>query len=116
MDYQTWLFNVVLVNKANGQWRVYVDFTDMNKICPKDCFPLPQIDQLVDATVGHQLLSLMDVYLRYNQIKMYPPDQEYTLFIMNIGLYYYKMMSFGLKNVSKLDVQSKDREDHGSLR
>ncbi|KAL5569586.1 hypothetical protein UlMin_026161 [Ulmus minor] len=66
--------------EANGNWRVCVDFTDLNKACPKDIFPLPRIDQLVDATVGHELLSFMDAYSGYNQIRMHQPDQNILLF------------------------------------
>ena len=75
------------------------DFTDLNQACPKDCFPLPRIDQLVDATFGHQLLSFMDAYSEYNQIQIDPADKEKTAFITNQGLYCYKVMPFGLKNV-----------------
>ena len=96
--YPSWLANVVLVKKSNGQWRVCVDFTDLNKACPKDSFPLPRIDQLVDATAGHGLLSFMDAYSGYNQISMYGPDQAKTAFITDRGLYCYKVMPFGLKN------------------
>ncbi|XP_074352841.1 uncharacterized protein LOC141691993 [Apium graveolens] len=60
--YPEWLVNPVLVKKPNGKWRTCVDFTDLNKACPKDSFPLPRIDQLVDATAGHALLSFMDAY------------------------------------------------------
>ena len=70
----------------------------MNKACLKDNFPLPRIDQLVDATSGHALLSFMDAYSRYNQIPMHVPDQEHTSFITDRELYCYKVMSFGLKN------------------
>ena len=66
--------------------------------CPKDSFPLPRIDQLVDATLGHALLSFMDAYSGYNLIPMYVPDQEHTSFIIDRGLYCYKVMLFGLKN------------------
>ena len=59
-----------MVKKANRKWRMCVDFTDLNKACPKDSFPLPRIDQLVDSTVGHKLLTFMDTFLGYNQIKM----------------------------------------------
>ena len=59
-----------MVMKANGKWRMCVDFTDLNKAYPKDNYPLPRIDQLVDLTVGHKLLSFMDVFSRYNQIRM----------------------------------------------
>ena len=75
-----------------------VDFTDLNKVCPKDSFPLPKIDQLVNSTAGHKLLTFMDAFSGYNQIKMVEEDQEKTAFITSQGLYFYKVMHFGLKN------------------
>ena len=66
--YPDWLVNVVMVKKSNGKWRMCVDFIDMNKACPKDSFPLPRIDQLVDSTARHKLLSFMDAFSGYNQI------------------------------------------------
>ena len=75
-----------------------VDFTDLNKACPKDSFPLPRIDQLMDSTVRHKLLMFMDAFSRYNQIKMDEEDQEKIAFITSQGLYCYKVMPFGLKN------------------
>ncbi|XP_021724556.1 uncharacterized protein LOC110691890 [Chenopodium quinoa] len=74
-DYPKWLANVVMVKKANGQWKMCVDFTDLNKACPKDCYPLPQIDQLVDSISGHALLSIMDAFSRYHQISLHEPDR-----------------------------------------
>ena len=65
---------MVIVEKANGKWRMCVDFTDLNKACPKDSYPLPQIDVLVDSTTKHQLLSFMDVSSSYNQIKLDEAD------------------------------------------
>ena len=79
--YPSWLANPVLVKKSNGKWRTCVDFIDLNKACPKDSFPLPRIDQLVDATSGHELLSFIDAYSGYNQIPMYLSDEEHTSFI-----------------------------------
>ena len=64
--YPDWLGNVVMVKKVNGKWRMCLDFTDLNKAYPKDSYPLPRIDQLVDSTVGHKLLSFMDAFLGYN--------------------------------------------------
>ena len=96
--YPEWLANVVLVKKANGKWRMCVDFTDLNKACPKDSFPLPRIDQLVDSTAGHKLLTFMDAFSRYNQIRMTEEDQKKTAFITSQGLYCYKVMPFGLRN------------------
>ena len=68
--YPDWLANVVMVKKPNGKWRMCVDFTDLNRACPKDSYPLPQIDTLVDSTTRHELLSFMDAFSGYNQIKM----------------------------------------------
>ena len=96
--YPEWLANVVLVKKANGKWRMCVDFTDLNKACPKDSFPLPRIDQLVDSTAEHKLLMFMDIFSGYNQIRMAEEDQEKIAFITSQGLYCYKVMPFGLKN------------------
>ena len=76
--YPDWLANVVMVMNANGKWRMCVDFTNLNKACPKDSYPLPRIDQLVDSMAGHQLLSFMDAFLGYNQIRMDEVDQEKT--------------------------------------
>ena len=64
--YPNWLANVVLVKKANGKWKMCVDFTDLNKACTKDNFPLPRIDQMVDSTAGHKFLTFVDAFLGYN--------------------------------------------------
>ena len=87
-----------MVKKANGKWRICVDFTDLNRACHKDSYPLPHIDQLVDSTAGHKLLSFMDAFSRYNQIKMDEVDQEKTSFVTSQGLFCYEVMPFGLKN------------------
>ena len=79
-----------------------VDFTDLNKTCPKDSYPLPWIDILVDSIARHQLLSFMDAFFCYNQIKLDEADQENTSFVTSQGLFYFKLMSFGLKNVSAM--------------
>lgn len=68
--YPDWLFKMVLVNKPNGKWRMYIDFMDLNKACLKDSFPLPHINLLVDSTADHCMLSFMDADSRYNQIRM----------------------------------------------
>ena len=98
MEYPEWLANVVFVKKENGKWRLCIDFTDINKACPKDSFPLPRIDLIVDATAGHELLSFMDAFSGYNQISMDPDDQEKTSFVTAQGTYCYQIMPFGLKN------------------
>ena len=90
---------MVLVRKNNGKWRLCVDYFDLNRACPKDSYPLPRIDLLVDATAGHQMLSFMDAFSGYNQILMHPSDREHTSFITDRGTYHYRVMRFGLKNV-----------------
>ena len=98
VEYPEWLANVVLVKKANSKWRLCIDFTDINRACPKDSFPLPRIDLIVDATAGHELLSFMDAFSGYNKISMDPDDQEKTSFVTGQGTYCDLVMPFGLKN------------------
>ena len=64
--YPDWLANVVMVRKNSGKWRMCVDFTNLNRACPKDSYPLPRIDTLVDSTARHELLSFMDAFSGYN--------------------------------------------------
>ena len=92
------LANTVVVKKKSRKWRVCVDFTDLNKACPKNPFPMPKIDQLVDATVDHPRMSFLDAFQGYHQIPLALGDQEKTAFVTPIGNYHYKVMSFGLKN------------------
>ena len=98
VEYSEWLANIVLVKKANDKWRLCIDFININRACPKDSFPLPWIDLIVDATASHELLSFMDAFSGYNQISMDPSDQEKTLFVTGQGTYCYRVMPFGLKN------------------
>jgi hypothetical protein len=93
-----WLANPVLVRKKNNEWRVCIDYTDLNKHCPKDPFSLPRIDEVVDSTAGCELLSFLDCYSGYHQISLREEDQIKTSFIMPFGAYCYMTMSFGLKN------------------
>ena len=99
IQYPEWLANVVLVKKANGKWRMCVDFTDLNKACPKDSYPLPSIDALVDNALGCKLLSFLDAFSGYNQIKMHPCNECKTAFMTETSCYCYTVMQFGLKNV-----------------
>ncbi|KAJ9691124.1 hypothetical protein PVL29_013344 [Vitis rotundifolia] len=99
VEYPEWLANVVPVPKKDGKVRVCVDFQDLNKASPKDDFPLPHIDMLVDSTAGHSMLSFMDGFSGYSQILMAPEDMEKTSFITEWSTYCYRVMPFGLKNV-----------------
>ena len=85
--YSNRLANLVLVIKPNEKGRTCIDFMNLNKACPKDSFPWPWIDQPVDATAGHKLLSCMDVYSRYNQIPIFEPKKKHTSFITDRGRY-----------------------------
>nr|ABA96443.2 retrotransposon protein, putative, Ty3-gypsy subclass [Oryza sativa Japonica Group] len=98
IDHPEWLANPVLVRKSNGKWRMCVDFTDLNKVCPKDDFPLPRIDQLVDSTAGCELMSFLDAYSSYHQIHMNPADIPKTAFITSFGTFCHLRMPFGLRN------------------
>ena len=87
-----------MVKKKTRKWCVCVDFTDLNKACPKDPFPMPRIDQLVDAMVGHPRMSFLDAFQGYYQMPLALDNQERTAFVTPIGNYHYKVMPFGLKN------------------
>uniref|UniRef100_A0A2N9HEC3 RNA-directed DNA polymerase n=1 Tax=Fagus sylvatica TaxID=28930 RepID=A0A2N9HEC3_FAGSY len=136
IQHPRWLSNIVPVKKKNGQIRCCVDFRDLNKACPKDEFPLPNMDLLIDSAAGHAMFSFMDGFSGYNQILMSPKDAEKTAFRTPIGNFYYTVMPFGLKNagatyqrtmtamfhdmmhreiedyVDDIVVKSKKREDH----
>ncbi|KAL0307923.1 UNVERIFIED_CONTAM: Retrovirus-related Pol polyprotein from transposon [Sesamum angustifolium] len=128
-----WISNIVPVRKKNGQIRVCVDFRNLNNACP---FPLPIVELMIDATMGHEALSFMDGSSGYNQICMASTNEELTVFRTPKGIYCYKVMPFGLKNaaatyqramqrifndmlhknvecyVDDLVVKSKKRDDH----
>ena len=91
--------NIVPIVKKNGSIRICVDFRDLNKACPKDDFPLPHIDLLVDNTSRYEMLSFMDGFSGYNHILLAEEDQEKTTFMTPWGTYCYVVMPFGLKNV-----------------
>jgi hypothetical protein len=95
----TWLANLVLVKKKNGKWRMCVDYTSLNKACPKVPFPLPQIDQIIESTSRCDLLCFLDAYSRYHQIKMKESDQLATSFITPFGMLCYVTIPFDLQNV-----------------
>jgi hypothetical protein len=95
----TWVSNPDIVPKKNTNiQRVCVDYTSLNKHCPKDPFPLPRIDQIIDSTVGCVRLSFLDAYSGYNQIKLKKEDEEKTAFITPYGMFCYQVMPFGLKS------------------
>jgi hypothetical protein len=100
IQYTTWLANVVLVKKVNGKWRMCTNYNDLNKAWPKDSYPLPNIDQLVDSTSGFPYLSFMDAYSGYNQIWMNPVDEDKKNFIGDTSNFCYRVCL----SVSKIQV------------
>nr|KYP54678.1 Transposon Ty3-I Gag-Pol polyprotein [Cajanus cajan] len=116
VGYTTWLANVVLVKKHLGKWHMCVDYTDLNKACPKDAYLLSSIDRLVDGASSHAFLSFLDAYSRYNQIMMYPPDEEHTTFIIDHANFYYRMMPFSLKNARDIYQRMMDKVFHQQIR
>ena len=90
---------MVVVPKKGCKWRVCVDYINLNEACSKDSFPLLRIDQIVDASTGHGMLSSLDAFSRYHQIPMHPPDADKMAYIAPHGLYCYNVMLFSLKNV-----------------
>jgi hypothetical protein len=134
--YPTWLANVVMEQKKSGKWRMCIDFTSHNKACPKDNFPLPRIDKIVDSAAGCEVMSLLDCFSGYHQIYMKEEDKASTSFITPFGTYCFIRMPKGLKNagstfsrltktvlesqvgrniftyVDDIVVASKNKEDH----
>ncbi|GKU96885.1 hypothetical protein SLEP1_g10067 [Rubroshorea leprosula] len=98
VDYCEWVANPVLVKKANGKWRMCINYTNLNDACPKDCYPMPNIDKLVEAASGNERLSLLDAYSGYHQVPMALEDEDKTSFYAGDEIYCYVMMPFGLKN------------------
>ena len=89
------------VKKKNDKWRMCIDFTDLNKACPKDDFPLPRIDKIIDDAANSQLISLLDCFSGYHQIWMRTEDEEKTSFITPFGTYCFVRMPEGLKNAGQ---------------
>nr|GEZ11420.1 reverse transcriptase domain-containing protein [Tanacetum cinerariifolium] len=98
VHYHSWLSNPVMVKEHDGSWRMYVDFKDLNKACPKDGYPLPKINWKVESLCGYPFKCFLDVYKGYHQIKMAEEDEEKIAFITSQGIFCYSKMPFGLKN------------------
>jgi hypothetical protein len=98
VKYLVWLANTVPVKKKNGKWRMCVDFTDLNKACKKDDFPLERVDKIIDDAANSEMLSLLDMFSRYHQIRVRKEDEEKTSFITLFGTFCFVRMPEGLKN------------------
>jgi hypothetical protein len=98
VKYPVWLANTVPVKKKNGKWRMCVDFTDLNKACKKDDFPLERVDKIVDDVANSEMLSLLDMFSGYDQIRVRKEDKEKTSFITPFGTFCFVRMPEGLKN------------------
>jgi hypothetical protein len=98
VTYPQWLANVVMVRKKNEKWWMSTDFTDLNKCCPKDDFPLARIDQIIDSAAGCEMIALLDCFSGYHQIWLHKEDEEKTSFITPFKTYYYLRMPEGLRN------------------
>ncbi|RDY10690.1 hypothetical protein CR513_04760, partial [Mucuna pruriens] len=108
---------MVMVQKSNRWWRMCTDYIDLNKACPKDPYLLPSIDQLVDGASGHGLLSFMNAYSGYKQIRMHPVDEIKTAFITNKGNFCYRIIPFGIGldlevYIDDMVAKSADGEQH----
>lgn len=119
IQYPDWLANVVMVKNSNSKWRMCVDFTDLNKSCPRDPYPLTRIDTLVDIVAGCEMMSLLDCFLGYHQIWPNPDDEEKTSFITPGGTYCFHRMPEESRNagstfsrMTDVVVVSKKKEDH----
>jgi hypothetical protein len=98
--YPQWLANIVMVCKKNGKWRMCTDFTDLNKCCPNDDFPLTRINQIVDSAADYDIMAMLDYFLGYHQIWLRREDEEKTSFITPFGTYCYMRMPEGLRNAN----------------
>ncbi|GJU82750.1 reverse transcriptase domain-containing protein [Tanacetum coccineum] len=98
VKYPTWIANPVLVRKPDGSWRMCIDFKNLNSSCPKDYYPLPEIDSKIEAVMGYPLKCFLDAYKGYHQVQMSEEDEEKTAFYTDQGTFCYKKMPFGLKN------------------
>ncbi|XP_035838075.1 uncharacterized protein LOC118485749 [Helianthus annuus] len=96
--YQSWVANPVMVEKSNGGWRICVDYTDLHKACPKDCYSLPEIDKKIDSLAPYRWKCFLDCYKGYHQVQMKLEDEDKTAFRTDLGIFCYTKMPFGLNN------------------
>nr|GEW15757.1 reverse transcriptase domain-containing protein [Tanacetum cinerariifolium] len=114
--YRDWLSNPVMVKKHDGSWRMYVDFTYLNKACPQDCYPLSEIDWKVESLCGYPFKCFLDAYNGYHQIQLAEADEEKTASHTGQGVYCYTKMPFGLKNAGVTYQRLMDKAFEGQIR
>jgi len=100
---------MVTVKKSNRKWRMCMDYTDLNRACPKDAYTLPNINRTIDGVAKHKMLIFLDAYFGYNQIRMDPKGKEKMTFIIKFVNFCYKVMFFGLKNVKAMYQRLMDK-------
>ncbi|KAL0420209.1 UNVERIFIED_CONTAM: Polyprotein P3 [Sesamum latifolium] len=115
IQFPEWLSNVILLPKPGGKWRMCIDFRDLNKVCSKDFYHLPRIDQLVDSTSGCGLLSMIDTSQGYHQIMLAPEDRKRISFITSAGTFCHVIMPFGLKNAGATYQRLVDKIFHSEI-
>ncbi|GJW29235.1 reverse transcriptase domain-containing protein [Tanacetum coccineum] len=115
VNHQIWVANPVMVKKSDRGWRMCVDFTDINKACPKDCYPLPEIDWKVESLSGFRLKCFLDAYKGYHQIQMAEGDEDKTAFFAGEGVFCYRKMPFGLKNAGATYQRLVDKVFHDQI-
>jgi hypothetical protein len=116
VHHPVWLANPFIIPKAYGKLWMCIDYTNLNKACPKDPYPLPRIDQFMDSTSGCDLLSFLDAYSSFHQIQMSRQDRNHTAFVTVDGLYCYVVMPYGLKNALPTFVQAMSKTFGGLIR
>nr|GEV17333.1 reverse transcriptase domain-containing protein [Tanacetum cinerariifolium] len=114
--YHDWLSNPVMVKKHDGSWRMCVDFKDLNKACPQDCYPLPEIDWKVESLCGYPFKCFLDAYKVYHQIQLAKADEEKTSFHTGQGVYCYTKIPFGLKNAGATYQRLMDKTFKGQIK
>ncbi|GJT19687.1 reverse transcriptase domain-containing protein [Tanacetum coccineum] len=115
VHYHDWLSNPVMVKKSDNSWRMCVDFKDLNKACPKDGYPLPEIDWKIESLCGYPFKCFLDAYKGYHQIQMAEEDEEKTAFITNQGIFCYTKIPFGLRNAGATYQRLVDKTFHGQI-
>ncbi|GJW51355.1 reverse transcriptase domain-containing protein [Tanacetum coccineum] len=115
VHYHDWLSNSLMVKKHDNSWRMCVDFKDLNKACPKDGYPLPEIDWKVESLCGFPFKCFLDAYKGYHQIQMAKEDEEKTAFITSQGIFCYTKMPFGLRNAGSTYQRLVDKAFHKQI-